>query len=632
MNNSNKVPTKTGKLAINNMLLTFRLRLAHADALPQLAILGILSGFATGLVAVIFRLAMEWPLRTMLPENNSEGFEALPPLLRFLLPLAGALVIGIIFHFSNKQARSVGVGHVIDRYQNHQAHLPLRNAVLQFVGGILAVISGHSVGREGSAVHLGAASSSLLGQAFKLPNNSLRILVGCGVASAIAASFNTPLAGVILAMEVVLMEYTITGFIPIILAAVCGAVTSRICFGDMPAFDIPSMTMVSMLELPFLSLCGIVVGLTSAAMLTLHSYTLRFKNSPLALRLLGAGLIAGCAGVLVPQVMGIGYDTLELAMLGNASFALLATIVAAKLLVSTTTLALGIPGGSIGPTLVIGACLGGCLGIIGNLLTPSESAAIGFYAIVCMGAMMAGVLNAPLAALLALLELTYNPGILLPAMLVIVIACITTRMVSRLPGLFLIGRDTDALSSPMTQALSRVGVTSVMTRDFVSHPRHVASDAAEALLASHPEWILIDGSDVVANTNTNTDDRQQAAETQSQDGSSVPLKYILRAADLSRHIQSETQHMATDPSNSEQLSTLPTTDVSTTNRASIDLMAIPGERWRLHPIHPQATLDEVMKLIRRKNGYAVYVSQTGPLSQTDVAGIVTQESIDRYYQ
>lgn len=632
MNDSSKAPIKTAKLTINNILHTFRLRLAHADALPQLAILGILSGFATGLVAVVFRLAMEWPLRTMLPENNSEGFEALPPLLRFLLPLAGALIIGIIFHFNSRQSQSVGVAHVIDRYQNHQAHLPLRNAVLQFIGGILAVISGHSVGREGPAVHLGAASSSLLGQAFKLPNNSLRILLGCGVASAIAASFNTPLAGVILAMEVVLMEYTITGFIPIILAAVCGAVTSRICFGDTPAFDIPTLTMVSMLELPFLALCGIVVGLASAAMLTLHSYVLRFKNSPLALRLLGAGLIAGCAGVLVPQVMGIGYDTLELAILGKASFTLLATIVVAKLLVSTTTLALGIPGGSIGPTLVMGACLGGCLGIIGNLLTPSESAAIGFYAIVCMGAMMAGVLNAPLAALLALLELTYNPGILLPAMLVIVIACVTTRMVSRLPGLFLIGQDTDAISSPMTQALSRIGVTSVMTHDFVSHPRQLTSEAAEALLAGHPEWILIEGGDTDSDANTNTDENQKAAETKSQDDPSAPLKYILRAADLSRYLQSEIQQTATDPSTSERSSTLPTTDVSAANRASIDLMGIPGERWRLHPIHPRATLDEAMKLIRRKNCYAIYVSQAGFRSQTDVAGIITQERIYRYYQ
>ena len=574
-----------------NLLDNFRLRLAHTEALPQLAILGILSGFATGLVAVIFRLGIEWPLQSLLPGRNSENFEGLPLEMRFLLPFIGAIVIGAIFHFTPPKGRSVGVGHVIGRYHHHQAHLPLRNAVLQFVGGILAAVSGHSVGREGPAVHLGAASSSLLGQLFKLPNNSLRILVGCGVASAIAASFNTPLAGVILAMEVVLMEYTITGFIPVILAAICGAVTSRIFFGNTPAFDIPSLAMVSLLELPFLALCGVIVGLASAAMLALHRYTLRLLTWPLPLRMLGAGLIAGGAGMLAPQVMGIGYDTLELAMRGNIGLTLLLTIVVAKLLTSTTTIALGIPGGSIGPTLIIGACLGGCLGIIGSSFSTGESAAIGFYATVCMGAMMAGVLNAPLAALIALLELTYNPHILLPGMLVIVISCITARMASRLPGLFLIGQEISQPSSPVSQALSRIGVTSVMTSDFVRHARELTNSHAQTLLLSHPEWVLIEDG---------------------IDSHGIANKYILRAADLSRYLQSSEQK-----AHPEQ---------------TFDLLKIPAERWRLHPIHPRATLHEAMKLIRQKNGYAVYVTQAIPALSPDIAGIITQERIDRYYQ
>ncbi|RLA43320.1 MAG: chloride channel protein [Gammaproteobacteria bacterium] len=573
-----------------NLLHNFRLRLAHTEALPQLAILGILSGFATGLVAVMFRLGIEWPLQSLLPGHDSENFEGLPLEIRFLLPFIGAIVIGAIFYFNPPKTRSVGVGHVIERYHHHQADLPLRNVILQFIGGILAAVSGHSVGREGPAVHLGAASSSLLGQLFKLPNNSLRILVGCGVASAIAASFNTPLAGVILAMEVVLMEYTITGFIPVILAAVCGAVTSRIFFGNTPAFDIPSLAMVSLLELPFLALCGVIVGLASAAMLSLHRYTLRLRKWSLPLRMLGAGLIAGSAGVLVPQVMGIGYDTLELAMRGDIGLTLLLTIVVAKLLTSTTTIALGIPGGSIGPTLIIGACLGGCLGIIGNSFNASESAAIGFYATVCMGAMMAGVLNAPLAALIALLELTYNPHILLPGMLVIVISCITARMVSRLPGLFLVGQQISQPSSPISQALNRIGVTSVMTSDFIAHSRYLPQSDGKTLLQSHPEWVAI--ADI--------------------DGDRQNEKYLLRAADLSRYLQ--------------------TLEQQPEHEQTVDLLEIPAERWRLYPIHPRATLHEAMKLIRQKNGYAVYVTQAIPALTPDIAGIITQERIDRYYQ
>lgn len=593
MNKQFKTAAHTLLQPINKMLHNFRLKLAHTEALPQLALLGILSGFATGLVAVVFRLGMEGPLQLMLPGNNSEGFEGLSLQARMLLPLLGALLIGIIFHFNSSQSREGGVSHVIERYHRHQAHLPLRNAVLQFFGSIIAVISGYSVGREGPVVHLGAASSSLLGQTFKLPNNSLRILVGCGVASAIAASFNTPLAGVIFAMEVVLMEYTVAGFIPIILAAVCGAVTSRICFGDSPAFDIPALHMVSLLELPFLALCGLVVGLSGALMLLMHRYVARFSKTPVAIRIIYAGLLMSAAGALVPEVMGIGYDTLEQALLGNLGFTLLATIVIAKLLVSTTVIALGIPGGSIGPTLVIGACLGGCLGIVGSSFAPGLSADSGFYAVLCMGAMMAGVLNAPLAALIVLLELTYNPNILLPGMLVIVISCITTRMVSREPGLFMVGRDIQSYSSPVSQALSREGVTSVMTQNFVRNSRYITVDDAEHLLKEHPEWLLIEDPE--------------------------SDKHILRAADLSRYL------LSTDQDISGPESELETEKI-------IDLYEIPAERWQIYPIHQQASLYEAMTLMRQQNAYAVYVTQTAPHLTDEVAGIITQKRIDHFYK
>ena len=546
---------------------------------------------------------MELPLAVLLPGDGSESFETLPAELRFVLPLAGALVIAAIFHFAGNQAQQVGVGHVIDRYQQHQAHLPAHNALLQFIGGIVAVVSGHSVGREGPAVHLGAASSSLLGQYFQLPNNSLRILVGCGVASAIAASFNTPLAGVIFAMEVVLMEYTITGFIPIILAAVCGAITSRLVFGDTPAFDIPSLQMASMLELPYLALCGIVVGLACTAMLLLHNFALRWQSRPLAPRLIIAGLIAGAAGVLVPQVMGIGYDTLELAMLGKAGFGLLAAIVGAKLITSTLTLALGIPGGSIGPTLVIGACIGGCLGIIGKAFSPADSALIGFYVLICMGAMMAGVLNAPLAALLALLELTYNPGVLLPAMLVIVITCITTRLLSKQPGLFMIGRDFGNAHSPVAQALNRVGVTSAMSGNYLTRKRHLDRHAVRATLDNRPEWILIDDS---GKTNPEADEPP----------------YILRAADLARYLDSLEKVDNNGDTISEEHNT----------ENPIDLLEIPGERWRLHPVDTRATLQEVRELLRDKSGNAAGVRDGPAGDASSLKGIITLEHIDRYYQ
>ncbi len=570
-----------------NLVDNFRLRLAYGDALPQLALLGLFSGLVTGVIAVLFRLAVELPLVAALPNHSSEGFESLPPEMRLLLPILGVFAIIALGKLLGTDKLSVGVGHVIERYHQHQAKLPTNNAIMQFFGGILALLSGHSVGREGPAIHLVAASASLLGQRFGLPNNSLRTLVGCGVAAAISASFNTPLAGVIFAMEVVLMEYTVTGFIPIILAAVSGALVSRITFDAAPAFEIPALQMASLFELPYLAVFGIAIGLASALILTLHSQVAKYAQRSQWISLLLAGLSAGIIGALIPEVMGVGYDTLELAMLGKLSFSLLLTIAAAKLFLSTISIALGIPGGSIGPALVIGACLGGCLGIAANLISPQDTATPGFYATLGMGATMAAVLNAPLAALVALMELTYNPGILMPAMFVIVVATVTTRLVARLPGLFLIGRDPGWLSSPVYQMLSRVGVTSVMTQNFVSHSRRLPWNKALDALEQHPEWIV-------------SEDLGEE-------------KYIIRPADLARFIeQSDTSLWETDQ--------------------PIDLLEIPGQRWRLFAMHSQATLQEALTVIRQNNGYAVYVTQDSAPLISEVAGIITRDEIDNYYQ
>ncbi len=569
------------------LLDTFRYRLAHADALPQLAILGTISGLLAGLIAIAFRLAIEVPLGILLPDG-SESFEALPLWWRFGLPVGGFLLIALAFHFYESADRATGVRHVINRLHQHQAHLPLKNAVVQFLGGVAAVISGGPLGREGPAVHLGAAGASLLGQRMQLPNNSLRTLVGCGVAAAIAASFNTPLAGVVFAMEVVLVEYTIAGFTPVILAAVSGAVMSRLVFGSDPAFAVPPVNMGSLLEMPFFVLCGLLLGLLSSAMLYLFRRTSRFSGKPVWLKFLVAGLITGALAVVFPQIQGIGYDTVEQALLGQLGMGLLLGIVAAKLIASTIAAALDMPGGIIGPTFVIGACMGSALGIVGSQFNPENAASPGFYAFLGMGAMMAAVLNAPLAALIAVLELTYNPNILLPSMLVIIIANITARLTTGLPGIFYIGLDINRYSSPVFQTLSRAGVTSLMVSQLAHHGREITWAMAKESLEQKPDWIVIE--DVGAD------------------------KYILRPADLARYLENQ------DKSLWEQ-------------DHPIDLTEIPAEeRWRLFPVHERATLQEAMLLMRQENGNAVYIRRANPLPGREVAGVVTRMDIDNYYQ
>ncbi|MDY6993218.1 MAG: chloride channel protein, partial [Pseudomonadota bacterium] len=154
------------------MLEKLRIQLATVDALPQLALMGVISGLLAGSVIILFRILTESVQASYLPQGQIEHFEILTQSYRLLIPTLGGLLIGVLFQAVPAEWRTLGIVHVIERLDYHQGHLPLRNAVLQFLGAAISIISGHSVGREGPCVHLGAASGSLLGQGLALPNNS----------------------------------------------------------------------------------------------------------------------------------------------------------------------------------------------------------------------------------------------------------------------------------------------------------------------------------------------------------------------------------------------------------------------------------------------------------------------------
>ena len=237
----------------------FRGRLATANALPQLALLGILTGLVTAAVIIAFRSLIEGAGALMLT-GSAEDFESLGIAARIALVMTGAALLALLLHRYRPSARRVGVVHVMERLSRHQGYLPLKNAMIQFFGGAIALLSGQSGGREGPAIHLGATTASLFGQAARLPNNSIRTMVACGTAAAIASSFNTPIAGVIFAMEVVMMEYAIASFTPIILAAVSATLVTQWVYGAEPAFTVPPLQMYSLLELPYLIVAGLLIG------------------------------------------------------------------------------------------------------------------------------------------------------------------------------------------------------------------------------------------------------------------------------------------------------------------------------------------------------------------------------------
>lgn len=565
------------------------------EGLPLLALLGLFCGLLAGGVIILFRLFMEGAANQILPGGNVENFEDLSRPARFGLCIAGGLLVGLLLHWLKPSSRNVGVVHVIERLDYHQGYLPLKNAVVQFIAASISLISGHSVGREGPSVHLGATSGSVLGRMLRVPNNGVRILVGSGVAAAIAAAFNTPLAGVIFAMEVVIMDYTVIGFTPVIIAAVSATSLTRLTFGDATAFIIPPFDINSVQEIPLVALMGALIGCVSALFIQVTLFTSSlFVNQAIWMRTLLAGLITGTVALLIPQIMGTGYDTVNHMLLAQIGLTGVILLTCAKLLTTATAIGLGIPAGLIGPTLFIGAAAGGTFGwaasgVFQDLASP------GFYAMLGMAAMMAATLQAPLAALISLLELTGNQAVILPGMIAVVMAALVTRVVFGKSSIYrhlMLTRGLDYRNTPMSKALRRIGVASVMERDLIRQTRHVTRAQAEKLLKREPRWILL----------TDFEDQRKTS--------------ILPATDLARYLSQ--QHTETTPTD--------------TDDHRIDLLKIPAKRLDASAITIIATLQEAHERMQADDCEVLYITGAHGASKKRIYGLVTREHVESSYR
>jgi H+/Cl- antiporter ClcA len=458
--------------------------------------MGVLVGIGTAVVTLCFRFLIEWPPTLWMPNQNPHDFESLPRWLYFALPVGSAIILGTLLKRVSKDSLRTGVPHVITYLHAHDGRLPIKNALIQFWGGAFALATGQSGGREGPAVHLGAAISSYLGQKLQLPNNSLRVLIGCGTAAAIAAAFNTPIAGVIFAMEVIMMEYTIAGFTPVILSTITATTITRAAHGSATIFSIPTVEMNSLLELPYIVLLGLLAGACAALFSIVMKMGLRLSDLSVFQRISLAGLITGCCALIVPEVMGIGYDSLNDVLAGELTITIMLAITVAKLLATAFSCGLGMPVGLIGPSMLIGACLGGTMGALGAMMMPELATSNDFYVMLGMGAMMGAVLNAPLAALMALLEMTESPTIIFPAMLAITIATLTNSEVfkQRSAHQTVIKHLKQFLpTDPISLALQRTSVATLMQRNIYKTSNIISSEQAQKLLDQpYQAYVIID--------------------------------------------------------------------------------------------------------------------------------------------
>lgn len=554
-----------------------------------LALLGLVSGVLVGVVVILFRLLIELVQSGFLPAADPENYELLNWNARLLLPGAGGLLLGLLFLAVSRTPIRVGVIHVMERLAYHEEHLPLKQALLQFFGGAIAIISGHSVGREGPSIHIGAASASLMGQWLHLPNNSIRTLVACGASAAIASSFNTPLAGVIFAMEVVMMEYTISGFTPVILAAVSATTLNRLVFDSLPTFIVPDITLQSFWELLAIVAMGIAIGALAAGFIQILKWiTMKAQGLSIAVRMSVGGIAVGACAVLMPQIMGIGYDTVNAALFGDMVVTTLLLILLVKLVATAISIGMSIPAGLIGPTLFMGAMFGSAVGQFLHIFS-TEVSHPGLYTMLGMGAMMGATLQAPLAALLALLELTGSVDIIFSGMLAIISANLAARELFKQDSVYLVQMQSIGLDyhhDPLSQSLRRRAVGSVMNTSFsLLVPAITRGQAEKILLEDKPDWLIIN--------------REEG-------------KLLMPAADLARYIEDSDTDLA-----EEEL---------------IDLAEIPSKRQELAPVRQQSTLQQAFTILNDSDAEALYVIRPMGSVADRIYGIVTREHIEKSYR
>ena len=418
-------------MVIHTAVLSRLRRLIGNDHLI-LVFLALIAGTLAGSAVVLFRELISL-VQTILYGSGSERLFANADVLQWwqilLAPVGGGLVVGGLVHFLLPHKRPEGVADVIEASAIKGGRMSLRSGPAAAASAI-SIGTGASVGREGPAVHLGASLAGWMGRRLGLTRSLTRTLLGCGVAAAVAASFNAPIAGALFASEVVIGHYALKAFAPIVIASVAGTAVSRAFFGDFPAFALAQTPLASFWEFPAFVGLGIAAGLS--AIIFMHAiFTAQrlAEQTPLPswLRPAAAGLMVGLIGLVFPEVMGVGYGLTENALMVNIPPALLLALAAAKIAATAVSIGWGFSGGVFSPSLVIGALIGGAYGIIVTGLLPEYSSGPAAYTIVGMGAMAAAVLGAPISTTLIIFEMTGDYALTLGVMVAVVIASEITQ-------------------------------------------------------------------------------------------------------------------------------------------------------------------------------------------------------------
>ena len=390
-------------------------------------------GFLAAVGALLFRTLIEVMQMVFWPEGTSFTQQVLgaPWWLILLIPTLGGLVAGPIISFFVPEARGPGVPEVILSVTTKQSTIRHRVTFLKGLITSLLLACGASVGREGPIVQIGSSVGSSVAQLFDLSPELRRLCLACGAAAGISATFNAPITGAVFAMEIILLNIEVANISHIVIASITGSVLSRVFWGNFPAFRIIDFELANYLQIFGYLILGLLAGLVSIVFVrAIFTAENIFTRLPLPQWLCPAlgGLILGCIALFFPQVMGVGYDTVNSALDGSLPLRLGLILLAWKLVATSTCIGSGMSGGIFAPSLYLGATLGTVTGYFLNFVWPDLNLHPAYFALAGMGAMVSGTTLAPITAIVTIFELTLHSQIILPLM----VSCISATLVVRL--------------------------------------------------------------------------------------------------------------------------------------------------------------------------------------------------------
>jgi CIC family chloride channel protein len=399
-----------------------------------LVVVALVVGLGAGAGAIVFRYLITWCTLTFSgrPDPSAAGHLAHPlfPGLGIwyvvLVPVVGGLIYGPLVEFFAPEARGHGVPEVMLAVAQRGGRIRPPVAAVKALASAICIGTGGSVGREGPIVQVGSALGSTIGQVLHLPSPRLRLLVACGAAGGISATFNAPIAGVMFALELILRDFEAQAFGVVVLASVAANVVGRAAFGSAAFLILPPFSMASVWEFALYAGLGLAAALVGVAFIRIL-YALEdlgdwLWHGPEWLRPAVGGLALGLLILALPEMYGVGYPVLEHAVRGDYGVPFLLLLLGAKIFATSLTIAIGGSGGVFAPSLFMGATLGMAYGQVLQILLPGVAHSPGAYGLVGMGAVFAAASRAPITSLLIIFEMTGDYQVILPLMFSIALA------------------------------------------------------------------------------------------------------------------------------------------------------------------------------------------------------------------